>query len=180
MIKTIMINKINKIRIDKKGFTMIEMLLYLGLITMILVAVSAFFSVLMEARIKNQTIVEVDSQGVQIMQAITQAARNSNEINSPARGSAATALSLASEDSSKNSTIIGLNGQNVYIQEGSQGQVLLNNSQVKISNFSFANFSRANTNGIVSVSFTVTYNNSTGKNEYDFSKTFYGSAALRY
>src|SRR3990167_11517142 len=76
------------------GFTLIELLLYVAISSVMLLITSLFLQTLLQSRIKNQTIAEVEQQGLAVMQLITQAARNADSINSPATGASAVSLSL--------------------------------------------------------------------------------------
>jgi type II secretory pathway component PulJ len=66
-----------------KGFTLIELLLYVSLTAILLLSITAFIGALLSARVKNASIAEVDQQGAQVMQQITQAVRNSEAIVAP-------------------------------------------------------------------------------------------------
>jgi prepilin-type N-terminal cleavage/methylation domain-containing protein len=164
----------------EKGFTLIELLLYIAVLSTAITAIFIFFFMMLQARVKNQTISEVEQQGSQLMQLMTQTIRNSNTINSPAVGSPSSTLSLGMDDVSKNPTIFDLSGGVLRIKEGSGAIVSLTNSQVTVTNLQFSNISRTGTQGTVRIEFTITYNNVSGRNEYEYSKTFYNSATLRY
>ena len=73
---------------------MIELLLYLALSAAILLAVSVFLSILLRSRIKNQTVAEVEQQGIAVMNHLTAAIRSAENINEPALGLSAGSLSL--------------------------------------------------------------------------------------
>lgn len=127
----------------QKGFTLIELLLYVSIVGAIIFSIAGFLSLSMQSRVKNQTIAEVEQQGVQIMQSLTQTIRNASAISIP------------------------YDISDLY------------NSRVTVSNLTFTNLTRAGTPGNVRIQFTLTHINPSGRNEYDFSKTFYGSASLR-
>jgi len=141
-----------------KGFTLIELLLYVSIVGAMILSVSSFLPLLMESRVKNQTIAEVEQQGIQVMQIVTQAGRNANSIDFT------TSFDLS---------------QGVIIMNDGSGPVALTNSRVVASNLAFQNLSRTDTPGTIRIQFTLTHINPSERNEYDFSKTFYGSATLR-
>jgi type II secretory pathway pseudopilin PulG len=147
-------NKLSKTLPAHKGFTLIELLLYVAIIGAVVFSIAGFLSLLMQSRVKNQTIAEVEQQGVQVMQIITQAGRNAGDINFTA------AFDLSSGAIRENS-------------------IALTNSRVIASNLIFSNLSRAGTPGTVRIQFTITHVNPSGRNEYDYSKTFYASATIR-
>src|SRR3989344_9374981 len=80
--------------VNKKGFTLIELLLYIGLSAGMLLAISIFLSVILQSRVDNQVVSEVEQQGWQVMNNITQTIRNFDIINSPAIGGSGAQLSL--------------------------------------------------------------------------------------
>lgn len=161
------------------GFTLIELLLYVIIISILLFVTSMFFGTLLEGRVKHQVVGEVEQQGVQVMHVITQSIRNSVGINSPATSTSGTILSLAMATSTLNPTIFDSFSGIVRIKEGVSSTIQLVSSRVSVTNLLFENLSRPGTSGIIRVSFTLTHNNPGGRNEYEYSKTFFGSATLR-
>lgn len=163
----------------KSGFTLIELLLYIAISSAILLSTSIFLSILLESRVKNQVISEVEGQGVFAMQIMTQAIRNGDSITSPALGSSAASLTVATISPGTNPTIFDLSSGALRIKEGANANVSLTNSRITVSALSFSNLSRLGTPGTVRVSFTLTAVNNSGRNEYSYSKTFIGTATLR-
>ncbi|OGE76508.1 MAG: hypothetical protein A3C85_03725 [Candidatus Doudnabacteria bacterium RIFCSPHIGHO2_02_FULL_48_21] len=163
----------------KTGFTLIELLLYLALSAAILLAVSVFLSILLRSRIKNQTVAEVEQQGIAVMNHLTAAIRSAENINEPALGLSAGSLSLDAFGSTNDPAVFAVSGSAITVTEGSGSSQNLTSSRVTVSGVSFQNLSRSGTPGIVRAQFTLTYLNPTGKNEYEYSKTFYASASLR-
>lgn len=165
----------------QNGFTLIELLLYVSTSSIILLTTMLFLQTLLESRIKNQTVAEVEQQGLWAMQTITQAVRNADIINSPAQGASSASVSVNTYSAGSNPTVFDIAGGAIRIQEqeGVGAIVPLTNARVIASAVTFQNLSRANTPGIIRVQFTLTHVNPSGRNEYAFSKTFYGSASLR-
>src|SRR3990167_1911975 len=97
-------NKIPKPR----GFTLIELLLYTSLLGIIVLLASIATATLLEARVKNQTIAEVEQQGLQVAQFIGQIARNAEAITSPGVGASAAALTLDVVTPAKDPTVFDL------------------------------------------------------------------------
>lgn len=162
-----------------QGFTLIELLLYISIAAIIVFTIASLLRFTLESRVKNQTIAEIEQQGLQVMQLITQTVRNATIINSPTIGNSVASLSLAVVDGANSPTVFDLSSGVIRIKEGTGATVNLTSSKVTVSSLSFQNLSRVGTPNIIRVSFTITYTNSSGRNEYDFTKTFYGSADLR-
>lgn len=161
------------------GLTLVEVILYVGLAATILLGISALIASTLESQVKNQTISEIDSQGLSAMEIITQAIRNSQGINSPATGTIASVLSLKINPASINPTVFDSINNTLRITESVDSPILLTNSRVLASNLSFHNLSRPGTSGTVRVQFTLTHLNPENRNEYDYTKTFFGAASLR-
>ena len=161
------------------GFTLIELLLYVGIASIMLLIISTFLSLLVESRIKNQTIAEVEQQGLQVMEAITQTARNAEGINAPILNGSAPSLSLDVVAPSNDPTLFNFSSGVMYITEGVNPPIALTNARVIASELVFQNLSFAGTPGTIRIQFTLAHVNPAGRNEYSFAKTFVGSATLR-
>ncbi|MCX6795325.1 MAG: prepilin-type N-terminal cleavage/methylation domain-containing protein [Candidatus Falkowbacteria bacterium] len=164
---------------QKNGFTLIELMLYVAISSVILLLTSLFLSMLLESRVKNQTIAEVEQQGVQVMQIVTQTIRNANAMGTPANGATSTSLSINTILASTTPTLFDLSGGVVRIKEGTGAVIPLTNSDVTVTGLTFYNLSRASTPGIIKISFTISSLNPANRNEYSFSKFFTGAAAVR-
>lgn len=175
--------KISNLKNDNRkfsrGFTLIELLLYVSISSIILLVSIFFLQTLLESRIKNQTITEVEQQGLQVMQLITQTIRNADSVNSPGLGVSAPLLSVNTNTVDFNPTVFDLSHGVIRIKEGAASVVSLTNSRVTVSALSFSNFSRIRTPDSIRIQFTISYLNSVGRNEYNFTKTFTSSATLR-
>jgi len=163
----------------RRGFTLIELLLYVAISSAILLVTSLFLQTLLESRIKNQTIAEVEQQGLQVMQIITQALRNADSINFPVQGESAASLSINTIETGNNPTLFDLVSDAIRIKEGGASPIALTNSRVAVSDLTFKNLSHTSTPGTIRVRFMLTHVNRGGRTEYNFSKIFYGSASLR-
>ena len=158
---------------------MVELILYIGIASVLLVMISLFLSTILEARIKQQSMMEIESQGTQIMEQITQNIRNAEGINSPSPGGSSSTLSLAT-NSGSNPILFGINGGNIVITEGTSSAISLSNNRITASNLNISNVSRSDTPGLLKIEFTLTHNNPSGRNEYTYSKDFETSSGLRH
>lgn len=162
-----------------RGFTLVELLLYAAMLSIIIFSVGIFLSLLLQSRTKNQVIAEVEQQGVLAMQRMTQVVRNSTLINSPATGASGSTLSVTMPQAPSSPTVFALSGGVITMAQGMGATVGLTNNLVSVSGLTFSNLSRAGTVGTVRLQFTITYINNSGRNEYDYSKTFDSDASLR-
>lgn len=164
---------------NQKGFTLLELLLYIATSAAILLVISGFLSVLLRARIKNQTVADVEAQGQAVMRLMTQTVRNSATISSPAQGASAASMSLNTYTPATSPTVFDLSAGVIRIKEGAAAEIPITNSRVTVSGVSFQNLSRTGSPGTIRIQFTLTRVNSSGRNEYDYAKTFTSSASLR-
>lgn len=161
------------------GFTLVEILLYLALSSAMLTIIVTFLFVLMQSRIKNQTIAEVEQQGLQVMQLITNTTRNAEAILTPAAGVTSTSLSLQVAEAAKSPTVFDISDGALTVTEGASDPITITSPLVTASDVSFQNLSATGTPGSLRVSFTLSRTNVDGKSEYDYSQTFYGSSNIR-
>lgn len=162
-----------------RGFTLVELLLYVAIASIIILTTSLFFASLLESRVKNQSIAEVEQQGVYVMQLITQTVRNAALIISPAEGASAGTLSADTITAGNNPTVFDLSAGTIRMKEGAAAVVPLTNTRLSGSGLTFQNLSRTGTPGTIRIQFTLTHLNPEGRYEYAFAKSFTGSATLR-
>jgi len=162
-----------------KGFTMIELLLYMVILGTMLALLSGFVFSTYQARIKNQTIAETEQQGVQMMETITQTVRNAQQINTPPAQSSGASLSVNTHAGATTPTVFDLNGSNLQVKEGTGATVSLTGSRVAVSGLNFTNVTETGGSGTVRIQFTLTHHNTSGLEEYTYAKTFYGTASVR-
>ena len=164
---------------QESGFTLVEFLLYLFIFGLVISIAFGMFRITTQARLKNQTIAEVEQQGQFVMNYITQAVRNADTINAPAAGSAGSSLSVQSYVTASNPIVFDLNTGAIRASSAGVAASPITNNKVTASNFMITNASRTGTPGTIKIQFTLARAGSSVKTEYIHSKTFYGSATLR-
>jgi Tfp pilus assembly protein PilW len=161
------------------GFTLIELLLYVGIVSALLLGVTAFFAISADARIKNQSISEVNQQGQFAMDVIAQTVRNADSITAPTTGASAAQLIVAVPTASLSPSIINVSSGVLQIKEGAAAAVPLTNGKVEVTSLSVKNLSRASTPGTVQISFTLNRINPNNRGEYSYQKTFTTTVSIR-
>jgi Tfp pilus assembly protein PilW len=161
------------------GITLVETVIYISLSSMLLLALSAFFVMSTTARVKNQSINEVNQQGVFAMEQMVQAVRNATAVTAPTAATNGSSLSLTMPAAAQSPTAFSLSGTTLQVKEGAAAALPLTNGLVQVSNLSITNLSRSGTNGIVRISFTLARTKNIDRNEYDYQKTFTTSVSLR-
>ena len=162
-----------------RAFTLLEILLYISITSVILLSCSIFFGLLIQSKLKNQSITETEQAGTQIMQLISQTIRNADSINSPLPGSTSSSLSLNVTDKANNPTIFKLDGTVITRMEGNTMSIPLSSSKLMVTELDFQNLSRENTSGTIRIKFTLDRISPVSRNELKYSQTFIGSATLR-
>ena len=168
-----------KKNITKRGFTLVETLLYVSIISALVLIMSIFLFLLLEAKTKAETVWEVNSEGARAMRIITQAIRSSQSLTVPTQGNSGSVLTLSVSDGTKNPIVVNSDSSNLQIKEGTGAIIPLTSSKVAVSALSFDNLSRGTSHGTVRIQFTLTHTNPSGRNEYSYTRTFYGSASLK-
>lgn len=171
-----MIRKYIKI---EPGFTLIELLLYLGMATILLLGFVYLVPAVLETRLKNQVILEVDEQGLQVMNYITQEIRNAESIISPGVSGVAGSLTLDVVDVSEDPMVFSLNSGAIGVTRGAGGFEALTNDKVEVTSLSFRNMSLAGTAGSVRVEFSLRFVNDSSRTTFDYVNTFYGTGTLK-
>jgi len=92
------------------GYTLIELLLYISLVGALLISVTTYFATTADARLKNQSIVEVNQQGTAIMEMMSQTIRNATSITSPTTGTSGSSLTVVVPTAALSPTTFGPTG----------------------------------------------------------------------
>ncbi len=169
---------------NKEGFTLIELLLYIGIFSIIISGISLFAVTILAERTKNQVIAEVNYQGEATMDLMTQTVRSATSITTPTRGNSGTSMSLVTSVAANNPTVFdSYNDGSVVrlrISEGSPATVnKLTNGRVTVSSLSFTNSSVTAGTDSIKIQFTLSAKTSSVRGEFNYQKTFYGTATRR-
>ena len=170
----------NNLHTKQAGYTLIELLMYVVIISVLLTSITYFFGITIDARAKNQSIAEVNDQGAAVMDTMTQTIRNASSITAPAAGASANSLTLVVPTGSLSPTVFNLNSTTLQIKEGAASAVAMTSSDVQVTSLTFKNLTRSGTPGLVQVSFTLSRTNPSNRNEYDYQKTFTSSAEVAW
>lgn len=165
--------------IKRRGFTLIELLLYVSIMGVMIFSFAGMLSIIMQSRVKNDAIMEVEEQGAQAMHTMTQAVRNATAISVPVVASSSSELSVHMPAAGSSPTIFEVFGGALRIREGTASAIPLTNARVVVSDLLFTNLSRMGTPGTIRIQFTLTHVNPSGRNEYEYTKIFYDSATIR-
>lgn len=137
----------------QEGFTYIELILYIAIITIMMTTLIPFAWNVIEGGAKSATEREVFSQGRYVSERLEYEIRNASGINSVSSNQ----ISLSETNPATNPTIITLNSGNITIQQGVANPVAINSQNTTISNLTFANYTSAD-NKTKNIQFVFTIN----------------------
>lgn len=135
----------------KKGFTLIEFLIYIGIVGIILIAAGSIGLNALFGKAKLAAIEEVNQNARFAMEKIAQAVRDGQD-----------------------ASIFTLSG-GAILQNG----VPITADEVAVSDFQISDISYPDTPGAKRIQMTVKFANPENRQEYNFEKTFYTTAVIR-
>src|SRR3989344_994108 len=151
----------------KKGFTFIELLLYIAIVGTIFSSLVPFAWEVIGGGVRSAVDQEVDSNARLIMEKIKSKVRNAKSISVVS----ATSLTITEQDLS--STVIDLSGGNIRLDA-----VNLNSADTLVTDLVFTDFSSASTKQ-VQIRFTIISNIGQGRQEYGQSVILESSVEVR-
>lgn len=162
----------------EKGFTLLELLLYVGITSMILGILSLSILFFISSRVKTQTITEVTNDVGRSLNLISKYIRNSKSINSPTPGNSSNTLNLEMSDPSKDPTVITVSSGIITVKEGADSPIAITNELVEIIDLEFRNYSKTDTPGIIQIFINADHKNDINRNEYNFNMSATTSASI--
>lgn len=164
----------------REGFTLIEILLYITITSMMVLAFSRFVPVILDTRAKSHTIREVDEQGTSIMENIANTTLQALSIDTPVRSTVSSTLILEMASSTINPTVFNLQEGTIYITEGSNDPVALSNTYVNISDLMFTNMSVGENDDSIKIEYSLQVEVPEQKGTlYQYEQLYRGSASIR-
>ena len=169
---------------NKKGFTLIETIIYVGIIGLILSGFISFSVVIADSRNKNYVTQEVQANFRSAFDLITKKIKEADSINVGAStfNSDPGVLSLAMDDAGENPTIINLSQDDgvLQIKEGSSEPVAIVSDEIRVTNLVFTNLSTASPRENVRIELTLEFNNQASDVEFNYSESFQTAVSLRH
>ena len=167
----------------KKGFTLIEMILYIGVVSIFLGGVVQLAWNSIYGRVKAQVLQHVNYASRFAGKRILFEIRNASDITSVS----ATSICLAQTDSTRNPTRIYITGNAIRIGWGggvancasTTNDEPLTGTNVTVSSLTFTNLTNGALSKHIQFTYTVSSSVTSGRQEYVASQTYEGSAELR-
>jgi len=171
---------------NKKGATLIELIIYITIVTGILIMASTFAWNIINNKSKSQAVQEVQENGRFIMEKLTQEIRAAYNItsvtNTPPK------LTLSMKDTNLNPTITEvfyLQNNSLMFSQSNQTYCtpavpcVLNSNQVKITNLNFTNLSSGNKTQNIKINLTIEHINPNQRPEWQASVNLESTVELR-
>jgi len=167
---------------NQKGTTLVELVIYIGIVGMILTTVSMFLLNLLTTRAKTAAITETLANGRLVQERLTEAMRHASGIVvlDSEFGTDPGVLSLEMADLTLSPTIFSLNeddGQ-VQVSEGGLPPVTLTTNDVHITDFQFQNLTSPEDVGIIQLQFTIEVDNPSLSPRFDYAQSFQTTARI--
>ena len=167
----------------QQGFTLIEMILYIGIVSIFLGGVVRVAWNSIYGRVKAQVMEHVNYAARFVGKRMMYEIRNASAINSVSVNS----LCLASTNSTYNPTRIYLSGGVIRIGWGggvatcvtTTNDVALTGTNVTVSSLVFTNLTSGSLTKHIQFTYTVSSSATSGRQEYIWSQNYEGSAEVR-
>lgn len=163
----------------KRAFTLIEFLIYMVVFSLLAAAAGSFYYSAISSSAKGQAIIDLEEQGIFIINTLGRQVRRASAINSPTVGASATALSLAMALPAEDPVIFATSSAGAITMSVAGVSSNLTDPDVYIASLRFTNYSVAGAPGIISYSITLRYKNPGNRQEFNYGRTFQGSINLR-
>lgn len=161
------------------GFTLLEFIIYIGLVTVVIAAASQLgFNIIINEE-KTEIVEEISYNARFGMEKITDHIHKAEAINAPLVGATSTTLSLKMTSSSEDPTVFSLSSGILQVQEGASTPVDITSDEITVSFLEFANVSYPTASGTVRITATIESTDSSQKiRSYNFSQTFHTTANI--
>ncbi len=165
-------------QLKKNGFSLVEVLLYVAIFSVVIGAYGALLSAISVTKNKTRVVLEVEQQGELVSGFFAQTLRGAQSVNVPSQGNSSTQLSLAMPSPAPSPAVFSLSSGRVAFTEGGGGAEYLTSTKLTVSDLSFSNIAKSGELGLIKFQFTIT--SSIGaKKEYSYAKTFTGATQIR-
>lgn len=166
----------------KRGFTLLELILYVSMASLLLGATTLFFSLFLDSRARATAATEVEVQGATAMEQVTRLVRSSTSItlgSGTACSSTVRRLFLGTDDPQTNPTVIELDPTTctLYIKEGTQKGWPITNEAVSVSGFSVSILGSPQASA--RVGFTLSAKNPGNRTDGQYTRAFIETATRR-
>jgi type II secretory pathway pseudopilin PulG len=166
-------------KLNTKGYTLIEILLYIAVFPVILLSAVGLFYAVTQSLIKTTVIQEVEQQGILIVDQISKSIQSAESINLPAPLNPSDTLQITTGSPSNDSIIYETFDEDLVVNYNGESPIALHNQKVSINNLEFVNLATDESPSSIQYSFTLSYNSESTSTEYSYEQKFFGAGSLR-
>lgn len=166
-------NVSEEFNVMKKGFSIIEFLIYIAILAIAIAAMGLVLSNIFRVGVRTDVVQEVSHNGRFAIQRIGQTIRESSGIDEPE--TEGNRLELSFEDPAKNPTVFDVSEGKLRIREGNKEYIELTTSRVNVDKLFFQKVS----DNSVRVEMNISFYNPQGLPEYEFNSFFTSSFTLK-
>lgn len=156
-----------------KGFTLIEVVLYIALLGMVLTAITAITIGIVQTNQKLHTVDEVQYNTRFVSERVKKAVRESISVNASAStfDSHPGTLTLIHPDGAEDPTIFSISNGTFQVIRGTGPAVDLTTENVQVTNFVLKDRTPPDERSSIIVELTISHNNPTGSNIYSYEES---------
>jgi type II secretory pathway pseudopilin PulG len=166
-------------RLNTKGYTLIEILLYIAVFPVILLSAIGLFYTVTQSHIKTTIIQEVEQQGTMIVDQISQSIQSAESVDSPGILSPSSTLLITTDEPTSVSASYEVIDNNLAVSYNGGSPIALHNQKVSVNNLEFKNLGTEEGLSSIQFSFTLSYNSESSASEYNYEQKFFGAGSLR-
>ncbi len=163
----------------RRGFTLIEFLLYAGVVSLLLFGVSMLSMNTFAQKGKTEAMTLVEQVGGYTLWRMIHEAQEAVSIEAPIPGATSSLVILRTNSTSTDPTVITLSEQKIVIKQGVLATSSITSEYISASNLLFVNSSASGTPGVLTFSFDMSSGDALSLRENYFSQTFETSVTLR-
>jgi Tfp pilus assembly protein PilW len=163
---------------SRKGFTLFEVMLYIGISVILLGVITTFVSAMFQVRTKVEVMNEISQQGAFAIEKMNYALSNAVTISS-ITNSPTPQITFTVQDTAKSPTRILLNNGIIQLQEGTSPSIPLSGMPLKASNLVFTQSSGGSSATSIQYSFSLQHQNQSIRKEFSHTESFSGMVNLR-
>lgn len=162
-----------------RGFTLLELLLYMAVLAALMLTISVLFSTLLQAKMKMRVMREVDEQGALALIQLSAWVRDADSVGAPATGEQSSELFLTQTyPTSVSREITPVNGQLGVVIDGGDWTPLTN-TQVVVDSFTVTEVSSGSSTPAIRIDLSLEGAPTSSRNEYVYARQFTTTASIR-
>lgn len=160
-----------------KGFTLLEMILYVSITALVLSGTATLLLVTISADARTRTVQDVDISGFRIIETVNRLVKNSASIEEPTTGTESGSLILHPTEAGLDPIIIRATDGVLMIQEGGGSPIPLTPSGVGVVSIVFRNMGGATSS--IKTEIVLRRETQSSRTNLQYTGTYYGTATLR-